>query len=119
MNGASRDARYELELITELHEPGVKLVCVNQGLTFDESATSQFMLAVFGALASVESDIKSERIKARLEVAKANGSRLGRPRDKAKPERVRNLRPKGWSVQRIAATIRLTKAGVYYLLASA
>ncbi len=48
----------------ERHDKHVDLVCINQGLTFDRSAMSTFMLQVFAAWAELESSIKSERIRA-------------------------------------------------------
>lgn len=110
----SRSVKDAVALIGELHERDVKLCCINQGLTFDRSAMSTFMLQVFAALAELESSIKSERIKAGLA---ASNKTPGRPRDEAKRARVRKMRSKGWTIQKIAAEMKLTKAGVYYLLA--
>lgn len=111
----SRSVRDALELVTELHAHNVKLVVINQGLTFDKSAMSQFMLAVFAALGELESSIKSERIKAGLQ---ASNKRPGRPRDETKRRRIQALRRKKWTVAKIAAELNMSKAGIYYLLSA-
>jgi DNA invertase Pin-like site-specific DNA recombinase len=91
----SRSVQDALQLVTTLHKHNVKLVCINQGLTFDRSAMSSFMLAVFAALAELESSIKSERIKAGMQ---ASSKRPGPARDKAKRTKVRKMRRQGLTV---------------------
>ena len=59
----------------------VKIVVTTQGLTFDQSPYSIFLIQLFAALAELESNHASERIRAGLQVARAKGTKLGRPLD--------------------------------------
>jgi DNA invertase Pin-like site-specific DNA recombinase len=109
----SRSVKDAVSLITDLSDRNIRLICVNQGLTFDRSAMSQFMLHVFAALAELESSIKSERIKAGLA---ASDKRPGRPRNLEKRNEIKRLRSKGKTITEIAAAMKMTPQGVYYLL---
>lgn len=114
-----RSAISTMNVISELLSLGVKIVVLTQGFVFDSSAMSQFMVAIFSALAQLESDHASERIKAGLAVAKNNGVRLGKPRNDKKRERIQTLLDKGKSVADISKTLRCTRQNVYaYLKAS-
>lgn len=69
----ARNTRQTLELFDELTSLGVTVICVTQNLTFDNSAMGKFMLPIFAAVAELESDHISERVKAGQKVARANG----------------------------------------------
>jgi len=51
----------------------IRIVVTTQGLTFDDSPYSIFLIQLFAALAELESNHASERIKAGLSVARAKG----------------------------------------------
>lgn len=114
----SRSIKDALTLIETLTQQGVTLTVTNQGLTFDRGAMSQFMPAVFAALAQLESDIRSERVKAGLQTRRDKGLTIGRQRDSAKRSKVAILRKQGTSVQDIARTLGVTRQSVYRLLSA-
>ncbi len=114
----SRSVSDAVALVRGLHTEGVSLHLVNQGFTFEANALNSAMLQIMAVLAELESSTKSERIKAGLSVARGNGQRLGRPKGSANRDRVQRLRQDGVSVKEIAAKLGLSRAGVYFLLAS-
>jgi DNA invertase Pin-like site-specific DNA recombinase len=63
----------DLHTITSLQKSGVDFVAV------DMPGASKFMVQILGAVAENERDMISERTKAALARAKANGTRLGAP----------------------------------------
>ncbi|EKE05487.1 MAG: resolvase-like protein [uncultured bacterium] len=65
-----------------LVETGVKLICIKEGLKLDGSPDIQgkVMLTMFSLFAEIERDLTSERTKAGLAKARAEGKLLGRPR---------------------------------------
>lgn len=79
-----RSAVETIRTIRELMTLNVKIVITTQGLTFDQSPYSTFLIQLFAALAELESNHASERIKAGLQVSKAKGMKLGRPLDQKK-----------------------------------
>jgi DNA invertase Pin-like site-specific DNA recombinase len=111
----SRSLEDAIALLRELHKRNIKLVVVNQGLVFDNSPMSRFLFQVLGSLSELGSSIRSERIKAGLA---ASDKRPGRPRDETKRHKVRKLRDRGMTIQRIAAEMKMSKAGIYYLIST-
>jgi DNA invertase Pin-like site-specific DNA recombinase len=104
-----------IQTIQELLELGVKVVVTTQGLTFDKSPYSTFLINLFAALSQLESDHASERIKAGLSVAKAKGVKLGR-----KPDERKRLKIAKWSKLKIpvavqAERLKISRAAVYAL----
>ena len=58
-----------IKTIQQLMQLKVRIVVTTQGLTFDDSPYSIFLIQLFAALAELESNHCSERIKAGLSVA--------------------------------------------------
>lgn len=115
----SRSVRDTLDLIRQLTEQGVSLTCVSQGLTFDRSAMSGFMLTVFAALAELDSNVKSERIKNGLALARSRGTVLGAKPDIKRRQQARNLRAKGLTLKEIAQRMGCSVQNCWYLLSKA
>ncbi|HNQ22457.1 MAG TPA: recombinase family protein [Phycisphaerae bacterium] len=112
----SRSVKDAVELVRELVAHNVKLVCVNQGFSFEPSALNNAMLQIMAVLAELESAIKSERIKAGLELARERGVRLGAKPDHRKRQQARILRDKGLTYRAIASQMKISHQGVWYLL---
>ena len=106
-----------IKTIQELMTLKIRIVITTQGLTFDDSPYSIFLIQLFAALAELESNHASERIKAGLSVAKAKGTKLGRPLDEKKREKLL-----GWSraklpVKTQAKRLKISLASVYAMRA--
>lgn len=109
----ARNTRATLELFDELIALKVKVVCVSQGLVFDNSATGKLMLTLWAALAEHESMLLSERIKAGLAACKNRG---GAAPDKRKRLKISRMKDKGLSLAEIATATGTTRQSVHAML---
>lgn len=75
------------------------------------------MLAVLGAVAAFENDIRRERQLEGIEKAKLAGKYRGRPAS-IDTQRVRELRDTGMGAAQIARTMQIGRASVYRALAA-
>lgn len=91
-------------------ESGVKLICIKEGMRLDGSPDIQtkVMLTMFSLFAEIERDLISERTKAGLAKARAEGRLLGRPKGlgksalDGKEDEIKELLRKGVSKSSIA-----------------
>jgi len=109
-----------LETVNELHSVGVDLYIHQQALDTSTPA-GKLAFSVFGALAEYERELIRERVKAGLERARRNGTRLGRPTNLNDSVRaaIIELRARDMSIRRIAAQLRVGTGTVYQVLSSA
>ena len=73
-----RSLQHLIEIANELKSVGVDLYVHQQALD-TSSSSGKLAFSVFGALAEYERELIRERVKAGLEQAKRNGTKLGRP----------------------------------------
>lgn len=106
-----------VETVNELHAVGVDLYIHQQALDTSTPA-GKLAFSVFGALAEYERELIRERVKAGLERAKRNGTRLGRPTNLNASVRaaVIELRARDVSIRKIAAQLRIGTGSVYRCL---
>ena len=70
-----------LNLVKELGDSGVNVIFINQPeLSLVSGAMKDFLIAAYGYFAETEREFISMRTKAGLEVARAKGKTLGRPK---------------------------------------
>ena len=112
-----RSLQHLVETVNELRAVGVDLY-VHQQAIDTSSPAGKLAFSVFGALAEYERELIRERVKAGLERAKRNGTRLGRPTnlDDTVRAAVISLRAKNVSIRRIAAQLRVGTGTVYKVL---
>ena len=81
-----------IRLTGEIIQKGIKIICVKENITFDQSAdiTSEIMRTMFGLFAQMERYLISERTKIALQAAKDKGKQLGR-RPGKRPQQARSL----------------------------
>ena len=107
----SRSSFDFLDLMRQAQAEGWALIALDApaDLTTPQGEAMVSMQAVF---AQLERRLIGERTKAALAVARARGTRLGRPPliDPALPPRLRGLRTRGWTLQKIAD--RLNAEGI-------
>ena len=97
-----------LDIVTKIEGRGAHLVSVTEQI--DTSTSSgRMVFHVMGALAQFERDLISERTKAGLEAAKADGKQLGRPRalTPAQIKHARQLIEQGESPPRVAKSMKV------------
>ena len=74
-----RGLRHLVALLDEMHSLGVAFVSLNEGIDCTTPA-GRLQLHILAALAEFERARIAERVRAGLARAKANGTRLGRPK---------------------------------------
>jgi DNA invertase Pin-like site-specific DNA recombinase len=114
----ARDVRHLLNTLHELHQVGVSLISVREGIEFNDSPFSRGMVTMVGLLATIERDLLKDRIKTALAVRKQSagitGWRCGRP-PKINPElieAVQKLRASGSSIRQTAKVLGVSKTTV-------
>lgn len=119
----ARDTRHLLNLINELNHYGVAVISLRENIDFT-TPMGQAALAIFGAMASLERSLISERIKTALAAKKlaaqntGSGWRCGRPTGltKDKESQILNLHNDGHSIRAIARRVGLGKTTVHRFL---
>jgi len=116
-----RLARSSMDLhtiIARVTAKGVKFHCVQQSGVDTDSGMGKLVLAILGAVAEFETDIRKERQREGIEKAKADGRYKGR-----KPSvdivRVRELREAGLGPSAIAKQLKVGRTSVYRALREA
>jgi len=99
-------------IIETLTEKKVAFRCLNQSGVDTDSSTGRLMLAILGAVASFENDIRLERQREGIEKAKLEGKYKGR-KPTVDPDRVRELHDNGLGPAAIAREMGIGRASVY------
>ena len=102
------------QLLDELNRKGVAFQCVHQSIDTGTS-TGKLTLAILGAVAEFENDIRRERQRAGIAKAKANGVYRGR-RAGIDSLRIRKLAAQGMSVSAIASELGCHRQSIYRLI---
>ncbi len=109
--------------VTDLHRiierlalEGVSFRCLQQGGIDTTTSTGKLTLAILGAVAEFENDIRRERQRDGIERAKAKGVYRGRRRS-IDPGEVRSLKASGLGAAAIARQLGIGRASVYRALA--
>jgi DNA invertase Pin-like site-specific DNA recombinase len=105
------------QIIERLTEKKVAFRCLNQSGVDTDSSTGRLMLAILGAVAAFENDIRRERQMEGIAKAKAAGKYRGRPAS-IDPERVKELHHQGLGPAQIAREMGIGRASVYRALAA-
>lgn len=99
-------------IIERLQEKQVAFRCLQQGGVDTDSSTGRLMLAILGAVAAFEADIKRERQLEGIQRAKAAGVYKGRKRS-IDTDEVRRLKEEGLTPSNIAKKMGIGRASVY------
>ncbi|MBJ7377056.1 recombinase family protein [Sphingobium sp.] len=101
------------QLLDELSRKGVAFQCVHQSID-TSSSTGKLTLAILGAVAEFENDIRSERQRAGIAKAKANGVYKGR-RARIDADRIKEMAAQGMMASAIASELGCHRQSVYRL----
>ncbi len=105
--------------LSELHSVGVDLFLFQQGLDTTTPA-GKAMFQMMGVFAEFERAMISERVKAGLNRAKADGKTLGRrPTSQAKVKKIMDAKAEGLSIRKIAAEVGVSRSVVHSILQNA
>jgi DNA invertase Pin-like site-specific DNA recombinase len=105
------------QIVEKLAVKGVAFRCLNQSGVDTDTSTGRLMLAVLGAVAQFENDIRRERQAEGIEKAKLAGKYRGR-KPSVDVTLVRELRQTGLGPSEIARELGIGRASVYRALAA-
>jgi DNA invertase Pin-like site-specific DNA recombinase len=71
------------------------------------ASLGQAIFTIVSAVAQLERDLICERVAAGIRNARANGKRLGRPRQHVDPDRILELQASGLSLRQVAAHLNV------------
>jgi len=104
-------------MVEQISAAGAGFRCLQQGGVDTTSSTGKLMLAILGAVAEFENDIRRERQRDGIEKAKDRGIYRGRPATIDR-HRIEQLAASGEGATLIAKNLGISRATVYRLLAS-
>jgi len=102
-------------IIAKLTAKGVKFRCLQQSGIDTDSGMGKLVLAILGAVAEFETDIRKERQREGIDKAKANGVYKGR-KPSVDTLKVRELHKGGMKPAVIARELKIARASVYRAL---
>jgi DNA invertase Pin-like site-specific DNA recombinase len=113
-----RNAAEVMRTIRELGERGIVLRSLREGID-TSTATGRMVAGVLASLAELELELGRERRSAAREARRARGQHIGRPKvlDKKKAALVQRMHASGESASTIAATLGVSRATAYRVLA--
>nr|WP_314446337.1 recombinase family protein [uncultured Sphingomonas sp.] len=99
-------------IIAKLTSKGVKFRCVQQSGVDTDSGMGKLVLAILGAVAEFETDIRKERQREGIDKAKADGRYKGR-KPSVDAAKVRELHAAGLGPSAIARQLKVGRTTVY------
>jgi DNA invertase Pin-like site-specific DNA recombinase len=102
----ARSSRHLLVALEEFRSLGIQFVSFQENLD-TSSPLGQAIFTIVSAVAQLERDLICERVSAGIRNARANGKRLGRPRQYVDIDRILEMRASGMSLERIADTLKI------------
>jgi len=105
-------------IIAGLTKKGVKFQCLQQSGVDTVSGMGKLVLAILGAVAEFEGDIRKERQREGIEKARAAGVYRGR-KPSADVQAIRDLKAQGLGPSAIAKQLKVGRTTVYRVLTSA
>ena len=109
-----RFARSTKHLVTALHEfrhLGIDFISFQENID-TSSPLGEAIFTIISAMSKLERDIIAERVKGGLRKAKANGKKLGRPKNIVDTEKVIEYRKQNKSIRQIASELGLSRGSV-------
>jgi DNA invertase Pin-like site-specific DNA recombinase len=113
-----RNAAEVMSTIRELGKRDIVLRTLREGID-TSNATGRMVAGVLASLAELELELGRERRAAAREARRAHGQSIGRPKalDKSKAGLAQRMHASGESASTIAATLGVSRATVYRVLA--
>jgi len=113
-----RNAAEVMTTIREMRDREIVLKSLREGID-TSNATGRMVAGVLASLAELELELGRERRAAAREARRARGQSIGRPKalEKSKTALVQRMHASGESARTIAATLGVSRATVYRVLA--
>lgn len=107
----ARSVKHLIKALEQFRSLNVNFISFQE--QFDTSTPiGQAMFTIIGAMAQLERDIIRERVRAGLAVAKARGTRLGRPTVRVNTQELASLKTSGLSLHEMARHLRCSRSTV-------
>jgi len=111
----ARSTKHLILALEEFRGLGIDFVSYQENID-TSSPLGSAIFTIISAVAQLERDIISERVKAGLRRAKANGKKLGRPKALVEVEALRGLRSEGLSLRQIGNQLGISRTTVGQIL---
>ena len=102
----ARNTAHLLRVLEEFRALGIEFISFQENLATN-TPLGQAVFVIIAAVAQLERDLICERVNAGIRNARANGKRLGRPRQNVDLDRIRDMRAAGISLRQVAANLAL------------
>ncbi len=113
----ARSTKHLILALEEFRNLGIDFVSFQENID-TSSPLGSAIFTIIAAVAQLERDIISERVRAGLRRARENGKKLGRPRASVDTEKIHRLRSKGLSLRAIAKETGVSRTTVSDVLSS-
>jgi DNA invertase Pin-like site-specific DNA recombinase len=113
-----RFARSVRHLVTALYEfKHLNITFISHQESIDlSSPIGQAMYTIISAMAQLERDLISEKVKSGMRRARQKGKQLGRPRIEIDPEKVMELKDQGMSMRKISQLFNVNRGTIRIVL---
>lgn len=113
----ARSLKQLMDALGEFDALGIQFVSLHENV---DTTTPQgrLLFQIFGAIAEFERSLIRERVCSGLAHARSKGIRLGRPRRVADVQKIRSLRARGETWERVALRVGVSRATAVRLLKS-
>jgi DNA invertase Pin-like site-specific DNA recombinase len=100
----ARSTKHLLSALEEFRSLGIQFISYQENID-TSSALGQALFTIVSAVAQLERDLIRERVSAGIRNARANGKKLGRPKNGVDHERILELKAQGQSLRQISAIL--------------
>jgi DNA invertase Pin-like site-specific DNA recombinase len=100
----ARSLRQLVNALEEFRALGIEFVSLHEGVD-TSTPNGRLVFGIFATIAEFERELIRDRVRSGLAAARANGTRLGRPRVELDYERIASLRAQGLGWKRIASVL--------------
>ncbi len=107
----ARSTKHLVNALYEFRNLGIDFISYQENID-TSSPLGEAIFTIISAMATLERDIIAERVRGGLRKAKANGKRLGRPKNKVDTDKVIEYRKQNKSIRQIANELNLSKGTV-------
>jgi DNA invertase Pin-like site-specific DNA recombinase len=107
----ARSTKHLVNALYEFRNLGIDFISYQENID-TSSPLGEAIFTIISAMATLERDIIAERVRGGLRKARANGKRLGRPKNKVDTDKVIEYRKQNKSIRQIANELNLSKGAV-------
>ncbi len=107
----ARSTKHLVNALYEFRNLGIDFISYQENID-TSSPLGEAIITIISAMAKLERDIIAERVKGGLRKAKANGKRLGRPKNEVDANKVIDYKRQGKSIREIAKEMGIHRSKV-------